>query len=154
MRKSGLVQGAWVLVADGEKALFLVNEGDAEDMNLVVRKKEEQDNPQAQDWATDRPGRLSDGPSTHSSAVQDTDWHVLEKERFAKDLADMLYEQAHKGAFDHLVIIASRVVLSNLRKELHKEVQEKIMHEIPKVLTNHPLPEVEEILTKELAEAD
>ena len=37
MRKSGLAQGTWVLVADGEKALFLVNEGDAEDMNLVVR---------------------------------------------------------------------------------------------------------------------
>ena len=154
MRKSGLAQGTWVLVADGEKALFLVNEGDAEDMNLVVRKKEEQENPQAQEWATDRPGRLSDGPSVHSSAVQDTDWHVLEKERFAKDLSDILYTQAHKGAFDKLVIIASRVVLSNLRKDLHKEVQDKIIHEIPKVLTNHPLPEVEEILSKELAEAD
>ena len=66
----------------------------------------------------------------------------------------MLYAQAHKGAFDKLVIIASRVVLSNLRKDLHKEVQDKIIHEIPKVLTNHPLPEVEEILSKELAEAD
>lgn len=122
-------------------------------MNLVVRKKEKQDNPQAQDWATDRSGRLSDGLSGHLSAVDDTDWHVLEKERFAKDLGDELYRQAHKGVFDRLVIIASRHLLSSLRKELHKEVQDKIMLDIPKVLTNHPLAEIEELLARALADA-
>ncbi len=55
MRKTGLPQGAWVLVADGEKALFLVNKGDEQDMNLVVRDKHEQDNPPAREWATGRP---------------------------------------------------------------------------------------------------
>src|SRR6056297_4184232 len=112
MPKSGLPQGAWVLVADGEKALFLVNKGDDEDMHLIVRDKEEKDNPQAQDWAANRPGRFNDGPSVQRSAVQDTDWHELEKERFAKDVADQLYQDAHKGRFDKLVIIASRPALS------------------------------------------
>lgn len=152
MRKNGLPPGAWVLVADGEKALFFVNVGDAQDMHLVVRSKTEQDNPSAADWAADRPGRFNDGPSVQRSAVQDTDWHILEKERFASDLAGQLYKDAHRGRFDRLVIIASRVVLSSLRKELHAEVQDRILLEVPKVLTNHPLDEIERILGRLLDE--
>ena len=34
-RHTGLPEGAWVLVADGEKALFLVNRGDDEEGNAV-----------------------------------------------------------------------------------------------------------------------
>jgi protein required for attachment to host cells len=52
MAGQSLPQGAWVVIADGEKALILVNEGDAQNINLVLRRKEVQDNPQAQDWAT------------------------------------------------------------------------------------------------------
>ncbi|MCL3880728.1 host attachment family protein [Marivita sp. GX14005] len=152
-RKSGVPQDAWVLIADGEKALFLVNKGDEVDMNLVVRGKEEQENPQAQDWAANRPGRFNDGPSVHRSAVQDTDWHKLEKERFAKDLADQLYQDAHKGKFEHLIIAASRPALSALRDELHQEVTDKIILDVPKVLTNHPLDEVEELISREMEKA-
>lgn len=151
MRKSGLPQNALVLVADGEKALFLTNQGDEIDMQLVVRRKEEQDNPPARDWAENKPGRFNDGPSVQRSNVDDTDWHQLEKERFAQDLADMLYKAAHKGAFDRLVVIASRVVLSQLRDQLHREVTDRIILEMPKVLTNHPIDEIETLLTRELA---
>lgn len=153
MRKSGLPQDCWVLVADGEKALFLKNVGDDEDMHLQVLQKEEQENPKAQDWAANRPGRFNDGPSVHRSAVQDTDWHVLEKERFASDLADMLYKKAHAGAFQKLVVVASRPVLSTLRDEMHQEINDKIVLELPKVLTNHPIDEIEEILSTALKES-
>jgi protein required for attachment to host cells len=153
MRYEGLPQGAWVVIADGEKALFLVNGGDDQDMNLILRHKAEQENPKAQDWSTDRPGRFNDGPAPQRSAVQETDWHKLEKERFADDLADMLYKDAHAGRFDRLVIVASRVVLSELRKKLHPEVENRVILEVPKVLTNHPLDEVEKILTRSLSDA-
>ncbi|WP_281982753.1 host attachment family protein [Thalassorhabdomicrobium marinisediminis] len=152
-RNTGLPQGTWVLIADGEKALYMVNKGDDEDMNLDVVRKEEQDNPMAQDWAANRPGRKSDGPSGHRSAMEDTDWHELEKERFAKDLAEDLYQKAHGGKFDKLVIVASRPVLSALRSELHKTVTDKIILDVPKVLTNHPMNEIEELIARELAEA-
>ena len=153
MRNGGLPHHAWVIVADGEKALFLVNKGDDQDMHLAVRDKDEQENPQAQDWAANRPGRFNDGPSVHRSAVDDTDWHELEKERFASDLADKLYHAAHEGSFDHLVIVASRIVLSSLRKEMHKSVEDRLMHAFPKVLTNHPIDEIEKILSTMLKEA-
>ncbi len=151
-RRSGLPQDAWVIIADGEKALFLVNRGDEEDMNLVLRSRSEQENPQARDWATDRPGRFNDGPAPQRSAMEETDWHELEKERFASDLAEMLYKDAHAGRFRHLVVIASRVVLSTLRDELHPEVEARILMSVPKVLTNHPVDEVEVILTEALKE--
>jgi protein required for attachment to host cells len=154
MDTKGLPQGAWVVIADGEKALFLVNDGDAQNMNLTLRRKEEQDNPQAQDWATDRPGRMNDGGGrVQRSAFAETDWHKLEKERFAADLGDQLYKAAHKGAYSALVIVASRAVLSVLRQELHQEVQDKIILDIPKVLTDHPLDEIEKILSTALQDA-
>lgn len=154
MRKSGLPSGAWVVVADGEKALVLVNDGDDIDMNLRVVRKDEQDNPKAGDWAANRPGRFNNGPSVHRSAVQDTDWHVLEKERFANQLADRLYKWAHAGRFQHLVILASRPILGPLRQEMHQEVSDRVILELPKVVTNHPLNEVETILTRELNAAE
>lgn len=153
MRKSGLPSKAWVVVADGEKALFLVNQGDEIDMNLALREKDEQENPKAQEWAANRPGRFNDGPSIHRSAVDDTDWHQLEKERFASDLADKLYKAAHAQKFDKLVVVASRVVLSQLRHELHAEVSDRIFFELPKVLTNHPVDKIETHLARDLAAA-
>jgi protein required for attachment to host cells len=149
-RKSGVPQDAWVVIADGEKVLYLVNKGDDMDMNLVVRDKEEQDNPQAQDWAANRPGRFNDGPSVQRSSVDDTDWHQLEKERFAKDVADQLYKDVHKGRFKDLIIIASRPALSELRKEMHPEVEKTLILDVAKVLTNHPIDEIEELLSREL----
>jgi protein required for attachment to host cells len=149
-RKSGVPQNAWVVVADGEKVLYLVNKGDEMDMNLVVRDKTEQENPAAQDWAANKPGRFNDGPSVQRSAVDDTDWHQLEKERFAKDVANQLYEDVHKGRFSDLIIIASRVALSELRKELHPEVEKCVRLDVAKVLTNHPIDEIETLLSREL----
>lgn len=148
-----LSQDTWVLIADGEKALFLQNHTDGEDPYLQVVRKEEQENPPAREQAANRPGRLSDGPSGHRSAVDDTDWHELEKERFAKDLSDILYKLAHKGRYDRIVLVAPPSVLGDLRDNLHKEVQDKVVGEIPKTLTNHPIDEIEKIVANALADA-
>lgn len=137
---------AWVLVADGEKALILRNEGDAEYPNLQVTRLIEQDNPATHEQGTDRPGRFSDGPSVHRSAVQETDWHRLAEERFARDLADRLYKAAHAGRFDRLILVAPPRTLGELRDALHKEVRARVIAEIDKDLTNHPVHEIEKIV--------
>ena len=134
---------AWVLVADGEKALILRNEGDGAYPNLQVTRLIEQDNPATRDQGTDRPGRFSDGPSVHRSAVQETDWHRLAEERFARDLADRLYKAAHAGRFDRLILVAPPRTLGELRDALHKEVRARVIAEIDKDLTNHPVHEIE-----------
>lgn len=142
-----------ILVADGEKALFLRNEGDEKYLNLQVEQKEKQDNPPTREQAANRRGRMFDGTG-HKSAVDDTDWHELAKDRFAADLADMLYKRAHNGDYDRLVVIASPSTLGEMRDHFHKEVSDKIIGEIDKDLTNHPLNEIEKSLQSEMEQSE
>ncbi|RWP60110.1 host attachment family protein [Mesorhizobium sp.] len=146
MNNLKLKRGLWVVVADGEKALFLENRGDTQYPDLQVVQEMEQANPATREQGSDRPGRYSDGPSVHRSAVEDTDWHRLGKERFADEIAERLYKLAHRGAFKEMVLIAPPQVLGDMRRKLHKEVAEKITVEIPKTLTNHTIVDIENLL--------
>lgn len=146
-----LTQGTWVVVADGEKALFLENLTDGENPHLDVVRSFEQDNPKDIEQSANRPGRMADTGQGQRSALDDTDWHELAKERFAADLADRLYKRAHKGEYDKIVLVAAPATLGQLRAEIHQEVEEKVIGEIPKDLTNHPLDEIEKIVQRELA---
>lgn len=138
---------AWVMVGDGEKALFFRNEGDAAYPNLEVVNVLEQDNPKSSEQGTDRPGRSYSSVGTARSAMQETNWHKLEKHRFAKEIADELYKQAHRGRFSQLILAAPPMIMGDLRKALHKEVATRVVAEVSKDLTNMPPHEIERILT-------
>ena len=138
-----LKHGLWVIVADGEKALFLRNKGDNKFPNLEVVQEMEQENPATREQGTDKPGQSNEGPR---SAVEETDWHRLGKERLAAEIAERLYKLAHRGAFDELVLIAPPQVLGEMRRKLHKEVSEKVQAEIPKTLTRHTISDIESLL--------
>ncbi len=146
-----LTRGTWVLVADGEKALFLRNDLDDMNPDLNVVRIEEQDNPSDFEQSANRPGRVKDNGVGQRSALDDTDWHELAKVRFADDLADILYKQAHKGAFDRIVLVAPPNILGELRSKLHKEVSDCVVAEVDKTLTNHPLDKIE-LLLREMLE--
>lgn len=136
----------WVLIADGEKALFLRNEGDSEYPHLQVIREFEEANPPTREQGTDKPGRLSDGPNAHRSAVADTDWHRIAKERFADEIAERLYRMAHRDDFEKIVLVAPPIVLGEMRHKLHKEVAQKVTAEVPKTLTGHPIVKIEKVL--------
>jgi protein required for attachment to host cells len=140
-----LKHGVWVLVADGEKALFLRNEGDAQYPNLQVMREMQEDNPPTREQGTDRPGRLND-PFGQRSAVEDSDWHRIAKERFADEIAERLYRMAHRGDFEQILLVAPPQILGAMRKKLHKEVAERIIGEEPKTLTGHAVSEIEKVL--------
>ena len=146
-----LEKDTWIVVTDSEKALFMRNLTDLQDPNFEVTDTEQQDNPSDREQSANRPGRMQDGGVNQRSALDDTDWHELAKERFADELADLLYGYSHKGAFDHLVIVAPPRTLGELRDKLHQEVAAKVVGEIDKTLTNHPMPEIEKIVKAELA---
>lgn len=136
--RSPLTNGTFVLIADGEKALLCENIGDAEYPVLEVRRETQSDNPPTRSQGTDRPGRFNDGPAVQRSAVADTDWHRLAKDRFADDLAAMLYRRAHAHRFERLILAAAPQTLGALRKTLHREVAERVVAEVDKDLTNLP----------------
>lgn len=150
---AGIPHEAWVLVADGEKALVLTNAGDREQPNLKVLNIFEHSNPATRDQASDRPGRFNDGPSVHRSAVEETDWHRFEKQRFAVELAETMYKAAHAGRYTDLVVVAPPMVLGALRKQFHQEVSKRILAEVNKTLTGHPIGQIERRVIEAAADA-
>jgi protein required for attachment to host cells len=126
----------WVLVADGEKALFFENTGNSKTPVFKVVRELEQDNPATREQGTGAPGRMYDNGPGQRSAVEQTDWHRLAEERFAKDAAELLYKYAHKNRFKQIVLVAAPRIL----------VTSKVICEVPKTLTNHPVDQIERIL--------
>lgn len=151
MSDLALKHEGWMVVADGEKALFLYNEGDAAFPHLKVFRGVEHVNPPSREQGTDRPGRLSDAGTVHRSAVSETDWHRAEKGRFAREIAETLYGFAHSGQFDCLILVAPPAVLGDLRKELHAQVTSRIIAEVPKDLTKHPIDQIETLVLRSAA---
>jgi protein required for attachment to host cells len=137
---------AWVMVGDGEKALFFRNEGDAVYPNLQIVDVLEQENPKSSEQGADRPGRSHASVGMARSAMQETNWHKLEKHRFARQIADALYSAAHRGQYSKLVIAAPPMIMGDLRKAMHKEVSDKVVAEVSKDLTNMAAPDIERIL--------
>ena len=147
-----LQNGTMIVVTDSEKALFMVNLTDGDDPNFEVVRKDQEDNPPDREQSANRRGRVQESAGSGVSAYQETDFHELQKDRFASDLADKLYRMAHAGRFEKLVVVASPQVLGVLRGEVHKEVADRIVAEIPKTLTNHPMGEIERIVQDALAD--
>ncbi len=138
---------AWVMIGDGEKAMFLRNEGDSEYLNLSVLRIMEHENPASRDQGSDKPGRFVDGSGPHRSSVENTDWHTIGKHRFAKEIADTLYKAAHKNRYRELIVVAPPMILGDLRKAFHKEVSSRVVGEVHKTLTGHNISKIEKILT-------
>lgn len=144
-------QITWVVVADGAKALVFVNDHTPEYPDLNVMTKNELENPPTREQAANRRGRYKDigAGMRQRSAFSDTDWHELEKARFAKDFAEALNKAAMKNAFDHLVVFAPPPSLGRLRKEFHKETRDRLLFTVGHDLTNHPV----DVIEKHLADA-
>lgn len=146
-----LTNGTWVVVADGAKALFFENEGDGRFPMLKVLREDRQENLPDREQGTDKPGRMGNGRAGIGSSIDETDFHKLEKTRFAEDLADTLYALAHKGKYDKLVLVAPPATLGVMRQNLHKEVRERLILEIPKTLTGAPVDQIEKSVLAELS---
>jgi len=134
---------SFVLVADGRKSLFFRNQGDAEFPNLAVEEKEVDVNPAHHEQASDLAGRAS---NTLGSSMEEVDFHLLEEQRFAAATAAMLKARALNNDYEALVIVAPPATLGELRKHYHKEVEKRLLAEVPKDLVNVPVAEIEAIL--------
>ncbi len=146
-----LEHDTWVVVADGEKFLLLRNIGDRDFLHLEVVEHDASRNPPAHELASDRPGRhndstrqtMSDVSAFAKSAMEETDWHRVAKERFAEDVAERLDGWAGSGRFHHLVMIAAPRSLGALRNAYGEKLKSVIVAEIDKDLTNLPIDKIE-----------
>jgi len=137
---------SFVLVADGRKSLFFRNEGDGAYPNLIVEGEDEHADRKDREIKSDGPGRAFSSVGDGRSAFEETDFHQQEEDRFAADTAAMLKERALRNDYESLVVVAPPRTLGELRKHYHKEVERRLVAEIPKDLVNVPVAEIEKVL--------
>jgi len=141
-----IVHDCYVLVADGRKALFFRNEGDAEHPNLEVIRADEQDNPADRDQKSDAPGVTVSSFGHGRSTMEEVDFHQQAEDRFAAEAAEQLKGWALGGRFEDLIVIAPPKTLAEIRSHYHVEVRERLRGEIAKDLTRHPVDRIEAII--------
>lgn len=146
MPRMKIANGTWILIGDGRKALFLRNDGLAEQPNLHCIAAREQENPATRDQGTDAPGRAFAGMSALRSSVETTDWHDQEERRFAAGIAAELNAAVHDGRYHDLIVVAPPRILAELRQDLNKEARACLRAEIDKDLTRHTIADIETIL--------
>lgn len=141
-----LARDTCVVVLDGDKALFFRNGGLANVPKLELEREIVQDNPPDREQGSDQPGRAFSSMGPGRSAYDETDFHQLEQDRFAAQMADLLKKRALANEYDRLIVVAPPRTLGEMRKHYHKQVEQRLIGEIGKDLTGHPVSEIEKII--------
>ncbi|BBE73302.1 host attachment protein [Oharaeibacter diazotrophicus] len=136
---------AWVLVADGGKAVIYRNQGDEAMIDLRTVETREHKAAPARDLGTDRPGR-GFGTDGRRAAMAQTDFHDEEETRFVLDVAADLAAALGRGEFARLVLIAPPKVLGRLRTALTPQLADAVIGEIVKDLAHREVEVVEQHL--------
>ena len=144
-----LPHNALVLVADGRKILFFRNHGDENQIDLRTEAHDKRADRRDSDIKTDAPGAQQQSFAYGRSTYEETDFHQQEEDRWVKDAADELKQRALRNDFDVLAIVAPPKALGVLRKELHKEVERRVVLTLNKEMTDRPIPQIEELLIGE-----
>lgn len=147
MSKLRIPHDAFVFVGDGRKALFLRNEGDEKFPNLKTEQVFVDENPPSHEQGTDKPGRSFKRAGTnYRSGVDNVDWHDLEEHRFAQRVAAAMEDLVRRRKVKALFVVAPPRTLADLRRAFHADVKSRIVAEIDKDLTGHPVDQIEKHL--------
>jgi len=143
MSKLKIRHGDWVVVCDGKKALLLENAGDEKFLNLKTKEVYEHPDPKTREQGTDAPGRAINSVDGRRSAMEQTDWHDLEEQRFLQTLARHLEAEINGGHAKSLIVIAPPRALGVLRQAYSHNVRTALRAEIDKDFVKLPLHEIE-----------
>ena len=159
-----LPHNALVLIADGRKMLFFRNQGDEGQIDLRTEAHEVREDHKDRELRTDAQGAAPHSAGAAGSGVgaqggghvsrqtmEETDFHQQEEDRWLKEAAEELKKRALRNDFDALAIVAPPKALGVLRKELHKEVERRIVCTVNKEMSGRPVPDIEALLVGETA---
>lgn len=142
---------ALVFVTDGRKMLFLRNQGDENQLDLRTEEHDQREDRKDREIKTDAAGSQGQRWGDARPAMDETDFHQQEEDRWVKEAADKLRTRALNNDFEALAIIAPPKALGVLRKELHKEVERRVVATFNKEMTDRPIPDIEDLLSGEAA---
>jgi protein required for attachment to host cells len=157
MRNFSIGNGHWIVICDGRKALFTVNAGDAQYLNLKVIEEQESPSPATHEQGSDRPGRQQQsvgstgagvGRSGSRSAYAQTDWHDQDEREFLRTVADRINRAVRDGEAKDVVIAAPPRALGVLKPLLSPATQAALRGALDKDYVNMPVFEIEKRLKK------
>jgi len=131
-----LPKGTTVAVADGEKLNLFRNAGDEAELKLA---------PVAHSHV-DADAR---GSGSRPNSSGNPDQSQSNEDDFSSGIVEMLNKGALDGSIDGLVVIAAPRALGEMRKHYHKALTERLLGEIAKDLTGHPVSAVENAIRSE-----
>src|SRR3954447_17371607 len=162
-----LPNNALVLVADGRKMLFFRNHGDENQIDLRTEAHDQREDRYNREIRTDAQGSSAHSAGAAGSGIgaqggghvsrqtmEETDFHQQEEDRWIKEAADELKKRVLRNDFEALAIVAPPKALGALRKDLHKEVEKRIVCTINKELSGRPLPDIEALRASKTAAED
>lgn len=129
-------QGTTIAVADGTRLQLFLNGGDAANPSLEALT------------APAIGGDNKSAGSRHHSSSANPDSSRLEEDSYAAATAAWLNQQALGNKIDHLIVVASPKTLGELRKHYHKALEAKLVGELAKDLTGHPIGDIEAAIAK------
>src|SRR4249919_45181 len=142
---------ALVFVTDGRKSLFLRNHGDENQLDLRTEEHDQREDRKDHEIKSDAAGLSKQSFGFGRPALGETDFHQQDEDRWVKDAADKLKVRALRNDFEALAIVAPPRALGVLRKELHKEVERRVVATFNKEMTDRPLSDIEDMLAGEAA---
>lgn len=144
-----LANNALVLVTDGRKTLFFRNHGDENQIDLRTEAVDEREDLKNSEIKTDSAGSSKQSFGFGRPAMEETDFHQQEEDRWAQSAAETVNKRVLSNDFEALAIVAPPKTLGVLRKKLHKEAERRLVCEIPKEMTGRPIPDIEALLVSE-----
>ncbi len=149
-----LPHDALVLVADGRKMLFFRNHGDENQIDLRTEAHEARKERKDREIKSDAPGTVKQSFGFGHSTYEETDIQQQEEDRWIVDAADELKARALRNDFEALAIVAPPKALGVLRKQLHKQVERRIICTVNKEMSGRPIPDIEALLNGQTAPED
>src|SRR5215213_1991990 len=162
-----LPHNALVLVADGRKMLFFRNHGDDNQIDLRTEAHEQREDHYDRELKTDARGSAAHsagvagtgigaagGGHVSRPAMEETDFHQQEEDRWLKEAAEELKKRVLRNDFEALAIIAPPKALGVLKKSLHKEVAKRLVCTVNKEMSGRPIPDIEALLDSATAAAE
>jgi protein required for attachment to host cells len=135
-----------VLVCDGSRALFYLNIGDAQAIQLKTIKTLHEPHAATRDLGTDRPGRSFDAMDGSRSAMEQSDLHAAAEAKFLEGVVGELAALVHDSEASAVIVVAPPRAMGVLRPRLTANVRRLLQAELVKDLVKVPTPGVEEYL--------
>jgi protein required for attachment to host cells len=135
-------RGEWVVVADGARALILENVGDSKFPDLRTKEVFRQPDAKTSELGTDLPGRAFNSVGSNRSAMEQTDWHEQEEQRFLAKLAARLDKAVLAGETQSLIVVAPPRAIGVLRRQYSVHIRQALKAEVEKDYVGMPVADI------------